>query len=409
MVKTATLDNGIRIVTKKIDSFKSLSMGVFVGVGSAFETERENGISHFIEHVNFKGTKKRTAFDVVRDPEALGILVNAATSKEYTYYYAKTLSEHTENALEILSDIFIDSIYPEDELEREKGVITEEINMYEDTPDDVCTTELSRAISGGGTGYGKSILGSKKNVALFSRENVLDYKKKYYTTDNVVLSFVGDLEADKIFDLCEKYFGRMEKSAKKREPKRVTTNLCKEISRKKKIEQEHVAFGFTAPGRNDEFFDEFQIISSVLGGGMSSRLFQTIREKMGLCYTIDSYIQSYRDCGSLCVYSGVREGCLDKTFNAVMDEMKKFKKEGVDEAEFRCVKEQIKSSIVFAQESTAALMSAYGRKLLFDNEIYDPAERLASFDAITLSRLDAAIKTRLDIDNFALSKVVKIK
>ena len=272
MVKTGILDNGIKIITKKIDGLKSLSMGVFAGVGSAAETEKENGISHFIEHVNFKGTKKRSAFDVVRDPEALGIMVNAATSKEYTYYYAKTLSEHTENALELLSDIFIDSVYPEDELEREKGVVIEEINMYEDTPDDVCTTELSKAVFGGGTGYGRSILGTKRNIERFTKQDVLDYKKKYYTPDNVVLSFAGDLEADDVMRLCEKYFSRMEKAVKHKEPKRVTSNLCKTIVRKKKIEQEHVAFGFTAPGRNDMFFDEYQIIASVLGGGMSSRL-----------------------------------------------------------------------------------------------------------------------------------------
>ena len=409
MVKTFLLDNGIRIITKKLDGAKSISIGVFVGVGSAFETDKENGISHFIEHVNFKGTKKRTAFDVVRDPESLGIILNAATSKEYTYYYTKSMSEHTEKALEILSDIFIESTYPEDELEREKGVVIEEINMYEDTPDDVCATELSRATFGGGAGSGKRILGTKRNVQRLSRQDVLAYKQKYYTTDNVVLSFAGDLDAENILKLCEKYFGAMPKSKRHKAPRHVTENLCKEIVRKKKIEQEHVALGFTAPSREDELFDEYQVMANVLGGGMSSRLFQTVREKMGLCYTIESYIQSYKDCGSMTVYAGVREGCLDKTVDAVFTELKKFKKYGVTEDEFSCVKEQIKSSIVFSEESTSAQMTVYGRKFLIENAVYDPSERLSRFDKMSLINLNGAIFDSFDIENYAVSKVVKMK
>lgn len=409
MVKTGILKNGIRIIAKKLDGVKSISIGVFVGVGSAFETEKENGISHFIEHVNFKGTKKRSAFDVVRDPESLGIILNAATSKEYTYYYTKSLSEHTEKALEILSDIFIDSIYPEEELEREKGVIKEEINMYEDTPDDVCATELSRAMFGGGAGYGKKILGSKRNIERFTRQDVFNYKQKYYTTDNVVLSFAGELNFEKIIELCDKYFGAMPKTKRRKAPKHVTTNLCREIIRKKKIEQEHVALGFTAPAKEDELFDEYQVIANVLGGSMSSRLFQTIREKMGLCYTIESYLQCYKDCGSLSVYAGVREGCLDKTIEAIFNELKKFKKEGITEEEFSCVKEQIKSSIVFSEESTSAQMTVYGRKFLFENAVYDPSERLSRFDRMSLDKINGTVFNVLDIENYAVSKVVKTR
>ena len=406
MVKTFQLDNGIRIIAKRINGFKSLSMGVFVGVGSACETDAENGISHFIEHVNFKGTKKRTAFEVSRDPEALGVMINAATSKEYTYYYAKTLSEHTEKVLEILSDIFIDSVYPPHELEREKGVVIEEINMYEDTPDDVCTNALSRAVFGGGTGYGKAILGTKTNVRSFDREAVLAYKKKYYTTDNVVLSFAGALDFEKIFELCKRYFDRMPATKKSREPERNLVNLCKTSVRRKEIEQEHLALGFSAPKTDGEDLLEYNVIVNVLGGGMSSRLFQTVREQLGLCYTIDAYMQPYNDCGMWGIYAGVGAGASAKTIAAIKEQLDILKKNGITAEEFSYVKEQIKSSMVFVEESTTALMNVYGKRYLLQGDVYDPEKRMKEMNGLDHKKVNEVVFERLDTERFALSKVL---
>ena len=196
IIDTFGLNNGIRVVVKKIDGVKSCSIGVFVKAGSCDETDEENGISHFIEHTNFKGTEKRNSFRISWDSDALGIVLNAATSKEYTYYYVKTISEHIAEAFEILSDLFINSVYPAEELDKERGVVIEEINMYEDTPDDVCTTELGGAFYGKSRGYGKTILGSKENIERFTRDDILKYRAKYYTTDNIVLAFVGDISPD---------------------------------------------------------------------------------------------------------------------------------------------------------------------------------------------------------------------
>ena len=407
MVKTATLDNGIRIITKKLDGVKSLSMGIFVGVGSAAETERENGLAHFIEHVNFKGTQKRSAFDISRDSEALGIILNAATTKRYTSYYVKTISEHTEKAMEILADLFIDSVYPEDELEKEKGVVTEEIKMYADTPDDVCFTGLAEAIFGRRSGYGKKVLGNEKNVARFTRKDILSFKNKFYTTDKIVLSFAGALDHERIVELCERYFGRIERSTQAKMPERNTVNLCRRLSVRKEIEQEHLSLGFTAPKLNGKYYDEYQIAVYVLGSGMSSRLFQKIREEMGLCYTVDADILSYSDCGIWSVYAGVKSGCVNKTINAIIGEINKVKSKGITEEEFSCEKEQIKSSIAFSEESTITLMNAYGKKMLYENAVYDPNEKLSRLNALSYKDVNDVIFNIMDVENFAVCKVLQ--
>ena len=407
MVESFALSNGIRVIARKISGVKSLSMGVYVGVGSSGETLPENGLAHFIEHTTFKGTEKRTAFDVSRDPELLGVMINAATTREYTYYYAKTLSEHTEATLEILSDIFLNSTYPQKELAREKGVVIEEINMYDDTPDDVCASNLSRAVFGDGAGYGRPIIGTKTNVRSFNKNAILDFKRKHYTTDNIVLSFAGDVDFESVRELCTKYFGRVPRSARAKARETELNNLCRTVVAKKDIEQEHIALGFDFPAMYGELFDEYTFIVSALGGGMSSRLFQAIREKLGLCYNIETYQQSYVKTGIWAIYAAVGLGAAEKTIAAIKDELTAFKKSGITEEEFRCVKEQLKSGLAFAEESTTTMMNCYGKKLLLHNKIYDFDERLKAIDRMTIERVNEIVTDRLDIERFALSKVIK--
>ena len=407
MAERFTLSNGIRGVVKKIDGVKSCSMGIFVKAGSANETVAENGISHFIEHTNFKGTKKRNAFRISWDSEALGVVINAATAKEYTYYYVKTISEHTKEAFEILSDIFIDSIYPPEELDKERGVVIEEINMYEDTPDDVCTTELIRAYYGDKPGLGKTILGPKENVLGFKRQDILAYKDKYYTTDNIVLAFVGDVTGEMAKELAEEKFGALKKTTS---APRITTGsepLFGVSTRVKDIEQAHLSLAFKAAGQKDPEYNAFDVVANVLGGGMSSRLFQKIREEMGLCYTVYSYLLPYVDSGLICVYAGLNGDKLKEAYDAVMSEIMKFKREGVSADEFSLVREQIKSAFVFAEESTSTQMTMYGRRMLFFDEIYDFDEKLKRINALTLDEINGCVYDLLDVDKFAVSTVGK--
>ncbi|MBR1890880.1 MAG: insulinase family protein [Clostridia bacterium] len=406
MIETFTLQNGIKGIVSKIDGVRSCSIGVFVKAGSCDETLAENGISHFIEHTNFKGTPTRDAFKISWDSDALGVILNAATSKEYTYYYVKTISEHTEKAFDILADIFVNSTYPSEELEKEKGVVIEEINMYEDTPDDVCLTELAMAFYGSGDGFGRSILGPKENIQRFTRNDILAYKAKYYTTDNLVLSFVGDVDVDQAKNLAERYFSAVPTSVSaKRLDKDLTPKFLK-TSRVKDIEQAHLGLGFKAAGGMDEKASVyFDFISNVLGGGMSSRLFQKIREQLGLCYNIYSYSSPYVDTGMLAVYAGLNGDNIGRAYEAIMSEIQDFKKSGIREGEFELVKEQIKSSLVFAQESTSAQMTAYGRKLLLYGEVYDFDDRLKKINQVTLKEVNDFIFDEMDVENYSTSAV----
>ena len=406
MVDTFTLNNGVRAVVKKIDGVKSCSIGVFVRPCSCGETAEENGISHFIEHTNFKGTEKRNAFKISWDSDALGVILNAATSKEYTYYYVKTISEHVEKAFDILSDLFINSIYPAEELDKERGVVIEEINMYEDTPDDVCTTELIGAYYGDAPGYGKTILGPKSNIERFTRDDILKYRAKYYTTDNIVLAFVGDISPAQAA-LAEEKFACVKKSASADRIVKNLTPVYGTSRRVKDIEQAHLALAFKAAGQNDDVSYCYDVISNILGGGMSSRLFQKIREEMGLCYTVYSYLLPYVDSGIITVYAGLNGNKLSGAYQAVMDELIKLKKGGATEEEFNLVREQMKSSLVFAEESTSTQMNMYGRRLLLFNDIYDFDERLNKINSLTLKDINDCVFDLFDIDKFAVSTVGK--
>ena len=407
MIDTFTLKNGIRAVVRQIDGVKSCSVGVFVKAGSSDETVSENGISHFIEHTNFKGTNKRDTYKISWDSDSLGIILNAATAKEFTYYYTKTISEHVEEAFDILADLFIDSVYPPSELDKERGVVIEEINMYEDTPDDVVTTELISAYYGMGDGFGRTILGPKENVNRFTREDIFAYKAKYYTTDNVVLSFVGDIAPEKARELTEKYFSVLKPSKSAPRLKKNLTPVFDRTERIKDIEQAHLALGFKGVGQKDEQYNYFEVMANILGGGMSSRLFRKIREEMGLCYTVYAYHLSYFNSGLVCVYAGLNGDKLSQAYSAIMKEIELFKKSGVGEDEFNLVREQLKSSLVFAEESTTAQMTLFGRRMLFFNDVYDFEEKLNKINALSVDKLNDYVKNVFDIDKFSVSTVAK--
>ncbi len=406
MIKVFSLENGIKTIVKSFDSVKSCSIGIFVKAGSAYETNMENGISHFIEHTSFKGTNKRNAFQISWDSEALGVVLNAGTTKEYTYYYVKTISEHTEKAFEILADLFNNSIYPELELDKERGVVIEEINMYQDTPDDVCTTELSRAFYGDKPGYGLPILGPKENIQAFTKQDILNYREKYYTTDNIVISFAGDISEDTARKLSEQYFGGLPKTNGKKLDIDVKA-LYGNSKKVKDIEQAHLALAFDAVSYTDDKFDYYDIVTSALGGGMSSRLFRKIREELGLCYNIYSYFSPYSNSGAMCVYAGLNNEKLQSAYDAIMEELRLFKKQGITEEEFSLIREQIKSSVVFAQESTAYQMTLYGKRMLLFNEVYDFDKKLENLNKITLDDVNEFIFNCLNFDMFATSVVAK--
>lgn len=407
MVHFKTLDNGIRLVVKCMEGLMSVSMGVLVGTGSYIESDEEDGISHFIEHMMFKGTKTRSAFDISDEMDRIGAQTNAFTGKDLTCYYAKSTTENAAKAFEILADIFLNSTFPEDEMVREKGVIIEEISMNEDTPDDLCLDMLSEAYYGR-EGYGRNILGPRANVTRFTKADVDKYMAARYTTDNIVIAMAGNIDIHLAEELAEKYFGELR--ATKRDERVVPVNLkhCSFI-RYKDIEQVHFALAFPSVKRYDRLFDATQVMNSVLGGSMSSRLFQTVREKLGLAYTVYSYGTAYAHSGTLVVYAGVNAENYMKSVEAVYKCIEDIKRKNISKEEFLRGKEQLKSSSIFAQESTSSQMLLYGKELLYSGRLYDFEERVAKVNAVTIDDVYEAIENNFDSSNMAASVVGKVE
>ncbi len=394
MVHFKQLDNGIRLIVKQMTGLLSVTMGIIVGTGASAETAAQDGISHFIEHMMFKGTKKRTAFQISDAMDAIGAQVNAFTGKDMTCYYAKSTSSHAAEAFEILSDLFLNSVFPEDEMVKEKGVIVEEISMNEDTPDDLCLDLLSRAFFGE-ENYGRNILGTKENVRGFTKSDVDAYLADRYTTDNIIISMAGNISVELAEKLVEQYFGGLKKTTKK--PVDMSVRLKSDnLFRKKDIEQIHIAIAYPSMKRYERLSDATSIMNAVFGGSMSSRLFKRVREEMGLAYTVYSYMSMFEKSGSLVIYAGVNAADYKRSAEAIYGCIEEMRKKNLSEEEFLRGKEQLLSSSVFAQESTSSQMLLYGKELIYSGNIYDFEKRIADITAVTLSDVYEAIEYNFD-------------
>lgn len=403
MVHYKQLENGIKLIVNKMDGLMSVTMGILVHTGSSRETDAEDGISHFIEHMMFKGTKNRSAFRISDEMDRIGAQMNAFTGKDLTCYYAKSTTGHAAEAFGILADLFLESVFPEDEMVREKGVIIEEINMNEDTPDDLCLDLLSRAYFGE-KGYGRNILGPRENVSGFTRADIERYMKKYYVPDNIVISMAGNIDVALAEELTRKYFSGMTGKTAKRGCVEVEFKGSS-LVRKKNIEQVHFGFAYPSVKRYDKLFDATQILSSILGGSMSSRLFQTVREKMGLAYTVYSYVSSYDEAGVLSVYAGVNTEKYLQSVEAIEKCIAEIKTKDISEEEFVRGKEQMISSQIFSQESTSSQMLLFGKELLYSGRVYDYEERVKRITSVTLDNVKEAVEYNFAEKNRAVALV----
>ncbi len=403
MVYEKRYPNGLRLVVKQMEGLLSVTTGILVGTGASVETDAEDGISHFIEHMQFKGTKKRTAFEISDAFDRIGAQVNAFTGKDVTCYYSKCTSDHTAEAFEILSDLFLNSIFPDDEMEREKGVVCEEISMNEDAPDELCFDVLSSAYYGK-EGYGRNILGPASNVKGFTREDIFRYKSERYCPENIVISFAGGVDMQTAESLVETYFGNLEKGNFRPRDKHIARRHLSLI-KTKPIEQVHIAIGYPSLPREHALADALQTANSVLGGSMSSRLFQEVREKLGLAYSVYSYISAFQECGSLVIYAGVNPSSADKAYDAVGRVIADLRKEGITREEFLRGREQMKASMLFSQESTPSQMLLYGKHMLFNDEIFDFEGKLAAINAVTEDAVREAISLTFDESGKAVGAV----
>lgn len=405
MVHYKKFKSGLRMIVVKNEQLFSVSCGIMAGVGSAYESEKENGISHFIEHTTFKGTQKRDSFSVSADSEFLGSRLNAYTAKEVTLYYVKSTTEKIDDSFEILSDLYVNATYPSDELEKEKGVVIEEINMSDDTPDELCMDTLSQAFFGN-EGYGRTILGNKKTVLSFTRDDIIKFREKYYTANNTVIVFAGNIDEKRAEELVERYVEGKLPTGNNDLDKPSCDIVFSEKAVKKDIEQVHLALAFRG-----EAFDKntelISIASNVLGGGMSSRLFQKIREELGLCYTVYSYPSSYLGVGSHVIYSGLNPKEIKTAYDEIMKVLEVFQRDGITEREFLGAKNQNSASTVMAQESTATLMMLYAKYLLMTGKVYDNAGKIKAMEDVSLEQINDYIKNKMDFSRFAISLVGK--
>jgi predicted Zn-dependent peptidase len=389
MVQEKRYSNGLRVVVKQMPGLYSVSIGILVGTGGAMETDAEDGISHFIEHMQFKGTSKRNAFEVSDAFDRIGAQVNAFTGKDSTCYYTKCTADHVDGAFEALSDLFLNATYPEDEMEREKGVVCEEISMNEDAPEDLCLDLLAKATYGNQY-YGRNILGPASNVKGFTVEDIRRYKEARYCPENIVISFAGGIDFTTAIALVETYFGNLSQG---KFEKRILTPqfLGQSLYKKKPIEQLHFALSYPSIPMNHALDLPATIMNSILGGSMSSRLFQEVREKMGLAYSVYSYASRYKECGNLTVYAGVNPTKATDAYEAVNAVIAELAKNGITDDEFMRGREQIKASTIFGLESTSSQMLIYGKEMLFNDRLYNIDERFEKLQAIEKSAVEEAI------------------
>ncbi|MGY3717397.1 M16 family metallopeptidase [Sutcliffiella cohnii] len=365
MVTKHTCKNGVRVVLENIPTVRSVAIGIWIGTGSRNENGENNGVSHFLEHMFFKGTKTKTAREIAESFDSIGGQVNAFTSKEYTCYYAKVMDEHSNYALDVLADMFFHSIFDEEELGKEKNVVYEEIKMYEDAPDDIVHDLLSKA-SYGNHPLGYPILGTETTLSAFNGETLRNYMKETYTPDNVVISIAGNIEESFIKEV-EALFGSYETGYTKPSIQKPVFETGK-LARKKTTEQAHLCIGYNGLPVGDEDVYNLIVMNNVLGGSMSSRLFQEVREERGLAYSIYSYHSSFQDNGMLTIYGGTGAAQLDLLFETVQLTINKLKQEGITEKELKNSKEQIKGSLMLSLESTNSRMSRNGKnELLLKN------------------------------------------
>ncbi|NRD78888.1 insulinase family protein [Bacillus sp. BRMEA1] len=385
MISKFTCQNGVRIVLEQIPTVRSVAIGIWIGTGSRHENPQTNGISHFLEHMFFKGTTTRTAKEIAESFDSIGGQVNAFTSKEYTCYYAKVLDTHSQFALDVLADMFFNSTFVEEELKKEKNVVLEEIKMYEDTPDDIVHDLLSRAVYVDHP-LGYPILGTEETLNTFSSSSLKEYIHERYTPENVVISIAGNVPETFIREV-EKYFGSYQGGNQELE-ENLPVFHSNRISRKKETEQAHLCIGFEGLKVGHEDIYSLITLNNILGGSMSSRLFQEVREQRGLAYSVFSYHSAYQDNGIVTIYGGTGAKQLDLLYETIQDTLTKLKQDGITEKELTNSKEQLKGSLMLSLESTNSRMSRNGKNELLLKRHRSLDEIIEQIDAVTKQSVD---------------------
>lgn len=397
------LPNGVRIVTEEIPYIRSVAIGIWVGVGSRDEDEHNNGVSHFIEHLLFKGTKNRTAKQIAEALEAVGGQLNAFTTKEYTCYYARALDEHFDLAVDILSDIFFNSLFDPKVIDTERNVILEEIHMYEDSPDELIHDLFAQVIWQGHP-LGRPILGTMATVSSLTHADIINYFQKHYVPEDVVIAVAGRVEHAAVMDKLSPVFGAWERE---RVPKNAEAPVARAttVMSEKKTEQIQICLGTPGVAQTDDRLYILHVLNNVLGGGVSSRLFQEIREERGLAYSVYSYHSAYRDSGLFSIYAGTSPNNMEMVLELIMEEISKIKREGITQAEIERTKNQIKGNLYLGLENVNSRMSRLGKSELCYGRIISPDEVIAKIEKVTADDLINLAREMFNVNKFALATI----
>ncbi len=408
MFKKILLDNGLRLVYEKISYVRSVSVGIWVGTGSRSENTKNNGISHFIEHMLFKGTTNRSAKEIAECIDAIGGQINAFTGKECTCYYTKTLDTHLNISLDILSDMLFNSRFASNDIKVEKKVVVEEIGMYEDTPEELVHDIFSEMVWRGNS-LGYPILGTQECIDRFNKKMINQYMEENYTPYNTVISVAGNFDEAQLIEDVKRYFGKWSCTREYSRNYQPAEYRIDKVIREKDTEQVHLCMGFEGIENGDDRVYSLLALNNIFGGGMSSRLFQKIREEKGLVYSIYSYPSTYKTAGLFMIYAGMNPEYLQTVIDLTKKEIDLLIKKGITKDELDKSKEQLKGNYILGLESTNSRMNSIGKAELMLGRINTPEEVLQKMDRITIDNIREVIGMVFKYEKLSISAVGNLK
>lgn len=408
MLTIQTLENGMKVVLEEIGYVRSISFGIWVKNGTRNEHPEENGISHYIEHMMFKGTENRSARQIAEEMDALGGQINAYTTKEYTCYHTRVLDKHIDRALDVMSDMLLYPAFAQEDVDKERNVIMEEIDMYEDAPEELVHDALQDGIFRG-CSLGMPILGTAETISTLTAEKIRHYYEGNYHTENIILAVAGGFEQAEMLEKLNQYFGTWK--AKKPYAPFETAATCQKvrIHREKDVEQLHTCIAFPGLEREHPLKYALAVFNTIFGGGMSSRLFQKIREEMGLTYSIYSYTTAFADAGLFSICASMNPSQAERVYEGIFQEIEAVKKEGISEKLLNVTKEQILSNFIIGSESTMNRMTSAGAAFLLRGNVQTLEEVTEQIEKISQEEIHAVMELLFDRDKIGYSAVGNLK
>lgn len=403
MAKEIKLKCGASIVAERIEHVRSVAFGIWVSSGSVFEDDNNNGVSHFIEHMMFKGTDKRNARQIAEDMDKIGASFNAFTGKEATCYYFRTISSNLYVGAEILFDMILNSRFDTEELEKERKVVLEEIKMVKDTPDDDVQDTISSIVNNHNP-LRRTILGSPESLSGITRDVMVDYYRKRYAREGIVIAIAGNFDEDELVKFCEGKLNSLNETLP--ETNRLILPYEPEFSvNVKDIEQTHICLATPTVSSKDELYYAFALMNNIFGGSMSSRLFQSIREQKGLAYTVCSMNSCNSFSGFFNIYAGIAHEKLEETVQEIKNELYKLVTEGVTDEELEMAKTQAETSFIFSLENTSTLMFSLGRYKLLLNELFSVDNSIERYNSVTKKDIQRAAEIVADMSKYSCAAV----